>query len=496
MSVLGIDVGTSTCKGVVISGDGTVIAQHSIEYAHSIAFNGPLVEIPAEIFWESTVTVIRELAKRTHDLDPIEALAISTHGETLIPTDENGCPVCNAILSMDRRGVKEALELEQMLDADFIYHTTGSMMHSQYPAAKIRWILHNRPEMAKRIKHYYSTSDYINSKLGFYGIVDYSIASRFGIFDIHRRRWSSDILNALEIKEDMLSHPVQAGTLLGVLPKETADSLGLGNNVRVFAGGHDQPCAAVGMGVMDKGLTVSAGSYECASIMTDVPLNDSRGKMYGLNSYCHVLPQKYITLAFFTSGLVVQWFLNTFCEYEQRISKENGTNIYDEFDSLVGDDPTGICMTPHIYGAMNPEWSETATATITGITASATKATFYRAMLEGLCCELDLNIRVLESLTQSFDRFVMSGGGTRSTRWMQLRADITGKSIDVVSEQVEASCLGAAILAGVGAGIFRNWKDASAKAIQYTRHFEPRDSARFNAQKEKYRTLHGEWLLV
>ena len=346
------------------------------------------------------------------------------------------------------------------------------------------------------MENYDTASDYIHRCLGIPKVVDYSMASRFGCFDIHKREWSEEILAAAGISESVLSKPVCGGTCLGKVSSIIAAKLGLSDSVCLVAGGHDQPCASIGMGIIDEDtITVSAGSYECAARISDLPVNNQKGMRYGLNSYCHVLPDKYITLAFFVSGMMAKWYLDTFCHKEKELAKAEDRSIFNYMESAFADDPTGICVTPHIFGATNPEWDEKATAKITGLKASTTKADFYKAVLEGVCCELDLNIRVLELLTAPVRRLLMTGGGTKSARWMQMRADITGKEIEAVTENAEASCVGAAILAGIGIGIFRDTEDANRRIRRNLKQYSPKNTDSYQPQKAAYLLLHRPGLL-
>lgn len=490
-----MDVGTSTCKGVVFSAEGRILAQKQIAFSDKVRISGPKAEIPAEIFWKYTAQMIRELAKAVYE-DPIEALAVSSHGETLIPVDGHGKALCPAMLSMDRQSRECSEELIQRLGEKKIYGLTGSMMHSQFPVPKIMWLKKVHPEITANTDTYHSANDYIYHKLGFPGVVDYSIASRFGGLDIRKRDWAEELLEAAGIEKSRFPSPVCAGTVLGEIPQEIAGQLGLGDKVLAVMGGHDQPCAAIGMGKVDAGtVTVSAGSYECISISTKDPLNDGNGMRYGLNSYCHVLPNQYITLAFFVSGMMTKWFLDTFCQEEKRMAKEKQISGFAMLDSMYGEEPTGICVTPHIYGSMNPEWSEGTAAKITGLTAAAAKADLYKAVLEGTCCELDLNLQVLEHLWQPIQKLLYTGGGTKSEKWMQLRADITGKLTVAAESDAEASCVGAALLAGIGAGVFADLDDANAKIRRNTKVYQPKSSNRYEKQKADYLTLHRPGLL-
>lgn len=490
MSVLGIDIGTSGCKGVVLAADGHVLAQTEQNYAHKVRTEGVRVEITADVFADGMASIIRQLAETVKRKDPIRAIALSTHGETLIPVGADDRAIRPAILSMDRRSRDEVLQMRDAVGTLRFYEITGTPLHSQYPAPKIMWLRRHEPEESKRTVRYCSVQDYLNGLLGAPGCADYSLASRFGMLDVKRRSWSETILNAVELDASMLPKPVCAGTVLGEIPTKLAQALNLEKNVAIVAGGHDQPCASLALGARQRRITVSAGSYECAAITTDRPLNDSEGMRYGLNSYCHVLKDQYITLAFFASGLTVQWVIDRFCRYEREKALQQGADVHELLESMSMDRPSGVCMSPYIYGSMNPEWNERATATISGLTADADVGTLYRAALEGTACELDLNLRVLEKLAGGADEIVMGGGGTRSSKWMQIRADVAARSICRIRGSVDASCLGAAVLAGIGIGQFAGPDDAFGALQGCAERFNPNDAAAYAVQKREYLKFH------
>lgn len=495
MSVLGIDVGTSTCKGIALNARGEIIAQTQIEYAQQVSVYGNAAELPAETFRDSVFALIKELALVTAETDPISAVAFSTHGETLIPVDEHGEALCPAMLSMDRRCVFQTKVLAEKIGAERFYEITGTPIHSQYPMPKIMWMKEKHPEIARQVKYYYSTQDYLHGCLGVPGYVDYSLASRFGALDVKKHVWSEEILDCVGITSDKLSKPVCAGSIIGTIPVQIAEKLHLGNRVVVVAGGHDQPCASFGMGAKQGAVTVSAGSYECAAIMTNMPLNDERGMRYGLNSYCHVLPDKYVTLAFFSSGLMVQWFIDHFCRLEKQEAEQKKQNVFKILEDMMPEEPTGICVTPHIYGSMNPEWNEHARTQVSGLSATDGVGEMYRAVLEGACCELDLNVQVLEKLSGKIERLVISGGGTKSDFWMQLRADIIGKPVYRTPRGTDASCMGAALLAGLGGGMFENYDQALERVQKQLHCFTTTDGNAYCTQKAAYLRLHRAGLL-
>ena len=482
MSVLGIDVGTSTCKGIVLSSAGKILAQAYQNYTKKPAIFEDKAEIDAEVFKEGVFSVIKKLASEVKDKDAIQAIALSTHGETLIPVDKDGKPLRPAMLSMDRRCVAQKERIAEKIGEKRFYAICGTPLHTQYPMPKILWLKENEPQTVEKTATFCTTQDYLHLALGVGRFVDYSLASRFGGLDIRQRNWSSEILQVVGVTAEQFSTPAKSGKVIGQIPTAIARELGLDNGVSVVLGGHDQPCSALGMGAKDGVITVSAGSYECLSVATDEPLNDEKGYAYGLNSYCHVLDNKYVTLAFFASGLTVSWFIDTFCQ---------GKYTFAELEALAPTTNTGICFTPHVYGSMNPCWNDKAKAKIVGATAQTTIGGLYKALLEGASCELDLNVQVLEKLSGVSKQLTFCGGGTKSNLWMELRADILNREIERLDGGVDCSCMGACILAGLGVGVFKD-AETAIKTLDYAKTvFSPKNADGYALQKAEYKQVTG-----
>ena len=482
MSVLGIDVGTSTCKGIVIDAEGKVLAKKQCVYLEKPKLENNKAYISAQVFVDSAFSIIRELALSVKKEDAIEAIAFSTHGETLILVDKSGNAVSPAILSMDRRCLLETQLLEKEIGKEAFYSICGTPIHTQYPVPKLMWFKNNDELTFAKAEKYCTVQDYLHGKLGVGYFVDYSLASRFGGFDVKKRSWSGEILSVSSIKSSKFSTPVPSGTVIGIIPSAIAKSLCLEDNVLVVAGGHDQPCAGLVMGAEKGKMTVSAGSYECASIVTDKPLNDLNGLKYGLNSYCHVINDKYITLAFFASGLIINWFVEKLCPFLESGDKK----IYSILEDMAPKTNTGICFTPHLYGSMNPRWDDTAKATITGLTGEMNLGHLYKAVMEGTACELNLNLSVLEDLSDKIEKVILCGGGTKSDTWMQVRADILNKPLYRIEGDIDASCIGATILAGIGIKTFVDYKQAIDKIKYRLTEFLPINASMYSEQKERY----------
>lgn len=487
MSLLGIDVGSSSCKGLAFDLRGKIIAKAEIAYA--ISTPGPArAELDAEVFWNATIQVIRTIAQKT-TADPVEALALASHGETFIPLDGHGQPLSAAIMNSDNRAVAQTNLWKETLGMETLYNITGLPLHSMFTINKIQWLKENQPDIWHKTVHLVGPADYILMKMGFSPVTDYSLASRMMAFDIRAKQWSDVILDRAGICKGALPTPLPAGQLLGRLSAETASVLGLRTGVSVSLGGHDQPCGALGAGTVDAGQVAdSAGSFECLSITSDQPLDCSQALKYSLNSYCHVIPDRYITLAFFPSGLMVRWFVEQFCGIDALEAAAQEKNVYEVLAEKVAKEQTSsaeLMVLPHLIGACNPHWDVHATGMIAGLTLDVSRVRLYRAVFEGIACDMALNIEVMQQCFGDFDSVKIFGGNAQSSFSVQLRADISGKRMKVMPH-AEMVCQGAAILAGIGGGQFKNVFEGLALVPKTVAEYVPQEA---NRQMNRDRVL-------
>lgn len=493
MSLLGIDIGSGSCKGVVFDYFGEILASASYEY--STYSPGPnMAEINPEIFWEAVIKITRQLAAAVAN-NPIEALSISSHGETIIPIDRFGNAVSPAIMNSDNRAVEQSIWWEKALGREKIYEITGLPLHTMFALNKIMWLKQYKPDVYAKTERFVSVEDYIIIKMGLPPYTDYSIASRIMAFDIVKKKWSEEILKCADINEEKLSIPIASGERAGKLSLTIANILGLREGTIVGMGGHDQPCGALGSGVINKGeVSDSAGTYECLTAVTENPGNTEKALKYSLNSYCHVIQDRYVTLAFFPAGLVSRWFIEQFC-YEDKMQAElqnkSTFDILYENTQRVSPGPTGLCITPHFVGSCNPYWDVRATGVMAGLTPQITRYHIYKAIYEGIACELAINVKALEEIIGSFKSIKINGGNAKSTFTVQLRADLTEKKIHVLNT-TEAVCQGAAMLAGMAAGIYISGEDAVGKVVKIKHTYTPdnESTAAYARQMNRYKQVY------
>lgn len=461
MSLLAIDIGSSRCKAVAFAVTGEILAQHASAYTPE--FPAPLhAEIDPERFWQAVCHCSRAASK---DLsDPVQALCLSSHGETFVPVDARNEAIAPAILNQDNRATEETAWLEKTFGRKRLFEITGQVAHTMYPVPKILWLRKHRPDMFDPSVRFLSVIGYVLSRLGLPAYIDYSLASRYLAFDIRQRRWSDEILAATEIDAEWLPTAVPAGTIAGTLDGSIAGELGLPPRTIVVLGGHDQPCGALGVGASVSGRVAdSMGTYECLLAASDQPTLTDAALAASLNSYCHVVPDKFVTLAYFPSGIMIKWFHDLL--YGEGILAQDGDPSHAEsihyaaLEREAPAGPTGLCITPNLIGTCNPDFNPHARGTISGLGPNTKRGQIYKGILEGLACELSQMTDILANAVGEFRDVYVTGGGSRSVLGLELRAALSGRQLHVMVCP-EAVCLGGAILAGVACGEYGSLREA------------------------------------
>ena len=483
MSLLAVDIGSSRCKAVAFAASGAILAQHSSSYTPEFPRPGYAV-IDPEKFWEAVCICCSAVAKDIQD--PVRALCLSSHAETFVAVNAQGRPLTAAILNQDSRAIHESTRCEQTLGRERLFQITGHVAHPMYPIPKILWLRRHQPEVFASTRSFLSLIGYLLQKMGHPPYVDFSLASRFLAFDIQKQSWSDEILDAVQLDKSRLPVPVAAGTITGKLNSATASQLGISPGTPVVLGGHDQPCGALGAGVIGGGRVCdSIGTYECLLAASSAPSLNDNALAASLNTYCHVVPDTFVTLAYFPSGIMVRWFNDLLYETHEA---EDSHYAFLEAHAPAG--PTGLCITPHLIGTCNPEFNPHARGLIAGLTPGTDRAHVYKGILEGLGCELAIVAEVLAEAVGNFDDIYVTGGGTRSALGLQLRAALAGRRLHIMKRQ-EAVCLGTAILAGVAIGEYANIEQAVSRVVEADSVVHPDKAlaASYSSQIKRYKQL-------
>jgi len=492
MSLLAIDIGSSACKAAAFSADGEILAQHAHAYAPD--FPAPCyAEMDPKHFWDAVCACTHAVAKNL--TDPVQALCLSSHGETFVPVSKGNEAIAPAILNQDSRATQETAWLEQQIGRKRLFETTGLVAHPMYPVPKILWLRKHQPEVFSSAARFVSVIGYILLRLELPPYIDYSLASRYLAFNVRERRWSDDILEAAELNSDHLPVPVPAGTIAGELGAFSASQLGLPCGTPVVVGGHDQPCGTLGVGVIGPGNAAdSIGTYECVLAASDSPILSDAALAGSLNSYCHVVPEKFVTIAFFPSGIMVKWFHDLlYANGDAQVGCDAGKSESENYAFLEAHapaGPTGLCITPNLIGTCNPDFNPQARGIIYGLTPNAGRAQIYKGILEGLACELSQIVQLVANAAGDFHDMCVTGGGTRSALGLALRSALTGKCLHVM-RCPEAVCLGGAILAGVAVGEYGSISEAVDRVVREVAVVTP-DSEIASAYAQQLRQY--QWL--
>jgi xylulokinase len=489
VSLLAIDMGSSSCKAAAFSDDGHMLASRAYSYSpetprHSWA------EISTHKFWEALQTVTRVVAAETAK-DPVEVLSISSHGETFVPVDSDLQPIGAAILNMDNRAVAQTDWLSTRIGRACIFEITGLTPHPMYPVPKILWLRENQKDVYRSALQFLGVTDYLLTRLGLPAYIDYSLASRFLAFDIRQRCWSEKILSACDLSPKQFATAVPAGTPAGRLTSAMASQLGLPAGVLVVVGGHDQPCAALASAVTAKASAcASLGTYECLLTTADAPSINETALAANLNTYCHVVPGQFVTLAYFPAGIMLEWFLHLLYPSRQSDGTASSSEEYAALEAHAPQGPSGLCITPHLFGTCNPDFNPHASGVILGIRPSTTRSDIYKGILEGIAFEFTSMTELLQRVSGRFKTISVTGGGCRSRLGLRLRASLAGRRLQLMRSP-DAVCLGTAILASVAAGKYAGFSDAMQNMVRIVETIEPDP-----ALAEAYRAQLHQYLLL
>lgn len=449
--LLGMDAGTTAFKGALFTVDKRLIATAQRDYTLNTPREG-IVEFPADSYWELFCEITRELLEKADvKADDGLAVAISSQGETLICLDENGVPLGNAIVWLDNRAVKEADELRQRFGVEQIYNTTGQAdMLATWPAAKILWIRKNQPQGFAKAAKYLLLEDYLLFRLTGRFAGEPNLWASSAMLNIHSGQWWMEMLDALEILPEQLPELRPCGSVLCEAAPEATAQTGLPIGALAVLGALDQTCNAVGCGLTRPGVVCeTTGSCLAVSAVVDRFIPYHAGMQ--LTCQNHAVPGRYTILLWSQSaGMTLKWFAQKFyMEYER---------LEDAFDEInreaaqveMGCD--GLTMLPHLTGAANPEYDAFARGAFSGATLEHGRGHFARAIMEAVACMLRRNLEQLDAVGVGTNSVYCLGGGANSRLWLQIKADLTSKAMLPLRSQ-ESACLGAAILAGVGAGV-------------------------------------------
>ncbi len=499
--LMGIDLGSTSLKAIVYDLDGRIVAQGSRPTErHHPSDEHPewTVWLPEQI-WGDTAAAIADAVGALDDPKQVRAVAVTGMGMDGVPIDEAGKWLYPFISWHDTRTTPQHDWWREHVGFEKNFSITGNPVWSINAGLRIRWMAENEPEILARTDKWLLIEDFLNFMLCGRRATDYSMAGCTLLFDLRKLAWSDELIAASGIDRRLLPEPLPSGTVLGEITAEAAKATGLAAGTPVVLGGHDHICGALPVGAFEPGSVLDVtGTWEVVQTPTAEPVLTAEVHQMGLTVQAHVARGRFATWAAAPAGEMLEWYRGQFgFEAAQKAKAEGG----EDWDHLLAEAAEatpgagGVMFLPHMSAAACPVADDRSLGAFVGLAGRSTRGDMLRAVIEGLAYQFrDILDAVGAGLGIDLDKVIAVGGGTRNALAMQIKADVLGKPIEA-PEVAEATPLGAAILAGVGVGLYQDESAAFARVAQPGKTYTP-DSARsadyaerFNIYKQLYPAL-------
>lgn len=446
MSYLGIDVGTTGCKAGLFREDGRLLKLAYREYPLLSPEKG-WAELDSARVMQSGLEVIREAAGSCPG-DAVRAIGISCQGEAFTPVSRDGRYLGNGMVSSDARAAGMVAAWSRQFGARRLYEITGHTPHPMFTLFKLLWLREHRPEVWASAARFYCFEELLQARLGLEPAISWPLAGRTMLFNVRTHAWEPEVLRAIGLEPERLAPPVPSGTVVGEVAPRVAAELGLPKGVKVVAGGHDQPCGALGAGVVEPGLAMYAtGTVECICPAFDRPIFTDNLFENNLCTYDHTVPGMYTTVAFsLTGGNLLRWFRDQWARVEQEEARRTGVDAYELLLRGMATAPTELLVLPYFTPSGTPYFDARVPGAVLGLRLDTTRGQVLRGLLEGVALEMRLNVEILQRAGLQVREFRAIGGGARSETLTQLKADVLDRPITTLAV-TEAGCLGVALLA-------------------------------------------------
>ena len=470
--LLGIDIGTSSCKAAVFDLDGNVVGQSSKDYSVYYPSSGSVEQDPNE-WWNGVCNAIKETLS-TGDIKSEEIAGVGVDGQSwsAIPVDKRGEVLHNTPIWMDTRSSEIAKKTNDRVGADRIFKISGNSFESTYSTPKILWFKENKPEIYKNTYMFLQSNSYIILKLTDKYTQDISQGYGVHSFNMKTGKWEDDFCDELGISREKLPEIYKCHEVVGEITGRASKETGLAVGTPVVAGGLDACCGTLGAGVINVGQTQEQGGQ--AGGMS-ICLNEALAHPKLILSF-HVIPDLWLLQGGTVGGGgCINWFKKELAGFEIEEGKKNGKDVFkimDEEASKIQEGSGGLIFLPYMAGERSPLWDKYARGVFFGLSYNKTRAHLIRSILEGTAYALEHNLKTAEEIGVNVNELNAMGGAANSRLWTQIKSDVTGKVINVPASDT-ATTLGAAILAGVGIGAYKDFKEAVNKTIKISRVHEP-----------------------
>jgi xylulokinase len=492
--IIGIDLGTSGCKTVLVDRRGGIAATGYREYPLHIPQQGWYEQNPLD-WWKAAQGAVKTMLARSRHGRAVRAIGLSGQMHGLVAVDAVGEVLRPCMIWADTRNEEQCEQIHRLAGGvkGLLKHPNNRML-AGYTGGKLLWMREHEPEVFEKMKVFLNPKDYLRFRLtGEFG-ADVSDASGTGLFDVRHRRWAFELIDRLKLSRNLFSKCHESCDVAGALRVDVASNLGLPAGIPVVAGGGDAVVQSTGTGLIEPGvfgITIGTGGV----VTTALP--ECRLNVEGrYQVFCHNAPDQWIVMGVsLTAGGALRWLASILAGTEKEAAAGLGTDVYallDQAAARISPGAEGLFFMPHLVGQRCPYPDSASRAAFIGLTLKHTKAHLIRSLLEGVAYSVcEITDFMQQEMRTRCRELRLTGGACRSQLWKQIHADVFGCDVHTLSGASEGAAYGAAMLAGVGSGLWKDLKDAAA-ALRATETTVPIDThvRRYRSHLALYRKLH------
>jgi xylulokinase len=486
---LGLDIGTGGSRAVVIDHAGRIVASATSAHAPFVSPGPAWAEQDPADWWRAACAALREVhAHKDVDASAIASLGLSgqMHGAVLL--DERGQVLRPSIIWCDQRTAEECRWLNAEVGEARLLELTSNPALTNFTLTKLLWVRRHEPDIWARVRHVLLPKDYVRYRLSGTHAIDVADASGTLLLDVARREWSTAMLDAVGMPADLLPKVFESADVSAHVTADAAAVTGLRQGTPIVAGAGDQAAGAVGMGITRPGaVSVTIGTSGVVFAATERPALDRRGRIH---TFCHAVPGRWHVMGVTqAAGLSLRWLRDQFFR-----DLGDGDAAYGRITDEARGAPVGaegVLWAPYLMGERTPHCDPDVRAAFVGMAASHTRAHAARAVLEGVAFSLRDTFGIFAELDVPVTRIRLGGGGARSELWREIQAAVYGRSVETVVAE-EGAAYGAAILAGVGVGVWPSVDAACDSVVRTAEITTPRleDVAILNARYAEYQRVY------
>jgi xylulokinase len=485
--VIGIDSSTTGCKAIAWDKHGRAAAEGRATY--------PLLqpapnwfEQDAEGWWRGLCTGIRNLLAQI-DVSHVEALCITHQRESFVPVDRQGKPMRNAILWLDERSHAQVKDLKRKVGGERFHQITGKVLTTNPSMTKIAWLIQHEPEVPGRAHKFLDAHAFLIYHLTDTFRTSLACADPMGLVDMRADTWCTELIQALGLRVDQFAELVPPGSVIGRVSKAGAEATGLPSGLPLIAGAGDGQCAGLGTNATGGRASLNLGTAVVSGTISADYIVDNAFRTL----YAPIAGAYYPEIVIHSGVFTVSWFVERFADdLRQAGGPHSPEELLEAEAAQVPPGALGLMLVPYWTHAMSPYWDPAAAGITVGWMGGHGREHFYRAILEGIAFEQRLaGDAMMDALASRFSAYVALGGGSRSDLWCQIVADVTGVPV-ARSGTVEATCLGAGILAAAAAGWYSDVRGAADHMTSTAEPFTPDPDAQGfydRLYREVYRPL-------